>query len=113
MKIEGVPFTAVDWNQIAAVDYPGARGTATWRTIEVGNVRVRKVEYSPGYLADHWCSRGHVILVLAGELITELRDGRTFRLAAGMSYHVAEAGEGGADAHRSSTDTGALLFIVD
>lgn len=109
MKIEHVPFTAVDWTAIAAVEHPGERGVATWRTIEIGNLRVRKVEYSPGYLANHWCSRGHVLLVLTGELATELQDGRTFQLTAGMSYHVAD----GAEPHRSSTAGGATLFIVD
>jgi len=110
MKIENVPFTAVDWSAVPPVEHPGERGVATWRTIEVGNLRVRKVDYSPGYLADHWCARGHVILVLEGELVSELRDGRQFRLTAGMSYHVAD---GEAEAHRSSTAGGASLFIVD
>jgi hypothetical protein len=109
MKIENVPFATVDWTTIAPVDHPGERGTATWRTLEIGNVRIRWVDYSPGYLADHWCSRGHVLLVLDGELTTELHDGRRFQLTAGMSYHVAD----GAEPHRSSTATGARLFIVD
>ena len=109
MKIEDVPFTAVNWSEVAPVEYSGECGAATWRTIEAGNLRVRKVEYSPGYVADHWCARGHVILVLEGELSTELRDGRQFRLTAGMSYHVAD----GAEPHRSSTTEGAKLFIVD
>jgi quercetin dioxygenase-like cupin family protein len=109
MKIEDVRFTAVDWSEVEPIEHPGERGAATWRTIEVGNVRVRKVEYSPGYVADHWCTRGHVILVLEGELSTELRDGRQFRLTAGMSYHVAD----GDEAHRSSTTSGAKLFVVD
>lgn len=109
MKIEDVPFAAVDWSQVDAVEHPGERGVATWRTIEVGNVRVRRVDYSPGYLADHWCSRGHVLLVLDGELSTELGDGRRVTMTAGMSYHVAN----GAEPHRSSTDRGARLFIVD
>jgi quercetin dioxygenase-like cupin family protein len=109
MKIEDVPFTTVDWSHVAAVEHPGEQGTATWRTIEIGNVRVRKIDYSPGYRADHWCSRGHVLLVLQGELTTELRDGRRFQMTAGMSYHVSED----AEPHRSSTASGALLFIVD
>lgn len=109
MKIEDVPFAAIDWSQVEPVEYDGEQGTATWRMIEIGNLRVRKVEYSPGYVADHWCSRGHVLLVLDGELSTELRDGRRFRLTAGMSYHVAD----GAEPHRSSTSGGARLFIVD
>jgi quercetin dioxygenase-like cupin family protein len=109
MIIEGVPFTTVDWTEVEPTTHPGEQGEATWRTIEVGNVRVRKVEYSRGYVADHWCSRGHVILVLDGEMWTELRDGRRFRLTAGMSYHVAD----GAEPHRSSTTVGVRLFIVD
>jgi uncharacterized cupin superfamily protein len=82
---------------------------AYWRTLEIGNIRVRMVEYSPGYFADHWCSRGHVLLVLEGELVTELQDGRTFTLRPGMSYQVADD----AEPHRSHTATGARLFIVD
>ena len=109
MKIENVPFAAVDWSQVEPVKHAGEQGTATWRMIEVGNIRVRQVEYSAGYVADHWCSRGHVLLVLDGQLSTELRDGRRFELTAGMSYHVAD----GAEPHRSSTAVGALLFIVD
>jgi hypothetical protein len=109
MKIEAVPFGVADWRQVAAVEHAGETGVAVWRTIEIGNIRVRKVEYSAGYLADHWCSRGHVLLVLEGELITELADGRRFTLSAGMSYQVAD----GAEPHRSSTAGGAMLFIVD
>lgn len=109
MKIEDVPFAAIDWSQVEPVEHAGEQGTATWRMIEIGNLRVRRVDYSPGYVANHWCSRGHVLLVLEGELSTELQDGRRFRLTAGMSYHVAD----GAEPHRSSTASGARLFIVD
>ena len=82
---------------------------ARWRTIEAGDLRIRMVDYSPGYVADHWCSRGHVLLVLDGELVTELKDGRVVRLTSGMSYQVANDDM----SHRSSTSTGARLFIVD
>jgi hypothetical protein len=109
MKIEGVPFAVPDWSQIEPVEHPGETGKAIWHTIEAGNVRIRKVEYTPGYLANHWCSRGHVLLVLTGELVTELRDGRRFTLTAGMHYQVAD----NAEPHRSSTSGGASLFIVD
>jgi len=109
MKIESVPFAAVDWSNVEPVLHAGEQGTATWRMIEIGNLRVRQVEYSAGYVADHWCERGHVLLVLEGEISTELRDGRRFLLTAGMSYHVAD----GAEPHRSSTAVGARLFIVD
>lgn len=109
MKIERLPFHTTDWSQVAATEHPGEAGVARWRTIEQGNVRVRMVDYSPGYIADHWCERGHVVLVLAGELITELRDGRRFTLGPGTSYQVADS----EDAHRSISPNGARLFIVD
>jgi len=109
MKITEVPFCTVDWSQVVPSEHPGEQGKAYWRTLEVGNLRVRMVEYTPGYKADHWCPRGHVLLVLEGELITELKDGREFKLTPGMSYQVAD-GDG---EHRSRTQTGAKLFIVD
>jgi hypothetical protein len=109
MKIQDLPFMTTDWSKIAATEHPGETGMALWRTLEAGNVRVRMVEYTAGYLADHWCSRGHVLLVLEGTLVTELKDGRRFTLQQGMSYQVATD----AEAHRSSTATGAKLFIVD
>jgi len=109
MEIRGVPFQTIDWSQLAPSSHPGAPGTAKWRTVEVGNVRVRLVVYSTGYVADHWCERGHVIHVLDGELVTELRDGRVFTTAAGQTYVVAD-GDG---AHRSRAPHGARLFIVD
>ena len=110
MKIPSHPFSVTDWSAVPAVEYPGASGRAFWRTLMIGDLRVRSVEYSPGYLADHWCDRGHVLYVLEGELDTELKDGRRFRLTAGMSYQVSDHGDA---AHRSSTQTGAKLFIVD
>jgi hypothetical protein len=109
MNIAGVPFQTIDWSTIARSEHAGELGVSHWRTLEVGNVRVRIVEYSPGYLADHWCERGHVVHVIDGELVTELRDGRRVVLAAGQSYVVGEAD----GAHRSSTRSGARLLIVD
>jgi quercetin dioxygenase-like cupin family protein len=109
LRIEGVPFAATDWAQAPVTEHLGTSGRALWRSFEQGNLRVRMVEYSPGYQADHWCRRGHVLLVLEGELITELEDGREVVLKAGMSYQVADD----ASAHRSRTSTGARLFIVD
>ena len=109
MKIADVPFCTIDWSTVEPVVHPGVTGEARWRTFEMGNIRVRMVEYTPGYLADHWCSRGHVLLVLQGTLQTELKDGRTFILTPGTSYQVADD----AEPHRSSTKDGATLFIVD
>jgi len=109
MRIENVAFCTTTWDTLPATEHKGETGTAIWRTLETGNVRVRMVEYTPGYRADHWCSRGHVLLVLAGELVTELHDGRRFVLTPGTSYQVAED----AEPHRSETKIGARLFIVD
>lgn len=109
MKLEHIPFGTIDWSTIPSRTFPGETGTAQWRTVESGNVRIRIVDYSPGYKADHWCQKGHVVLVLNGELTTELEDGRTFVLTKGQSYRVAD----GAEPHRSSTAGGASLFIVD
>ena len=104
-----VDFRTCDWNEVAETEHSGETGCAYWKTQNYGDVRVRMVRYSPGYLADHWCERGHVLLVLAGSLTTELRDGTTVTLTAGQSYTVADD----ASSHRSRTSTGASLFIVD
>src|SRR4051794_29111949 len=88
MKIPDLRFTTTDWSRVRSTEHSGESGKAFWRTLNIGNVRVRVVEYSPGYLADHWCDRGHVLDVLEFELDTELRDDRTFKLTQGMSYQV-------------------------
>ena len=111
MKIPPLPFTVeLIGPKVPPTVHPGETGEAAWRSFAVGDLRVRLVEYSRGYLADHWCERGHVLFVLEGELVTELRDGRTIRLTPGMSYQVSDKGDA---AHRSATATGAKLFIVD
>ena len=110
MQLPQSPFQVVDWAAQPAEVRPGETGEAVWRTVMLGDVRIRRVDYSPGYLADHWCDRGHILYVLAGELDTELKDGRTFKLTAGMSYQVSDFGD---PAHRSSTAVGAQLFVVD
>jgi hypothetical protein len=109
MKLSDIPFGTTDWSTVEPTEHPGTTGKALWRTRQFGDTRVRMVEYTPGYLADHWCSKGHILLCMAGSLDTELEDGRRFTLRPGMSYQVADA----AEAHRSSTSTGATLFIVD
>lgn len=109
MKLSDIPFGTTDWSAVERTAHPGERGIAHWRTREFGGIRVRMVEYSAGYLADHWCSKGHILLCLQGTLRTELADGRVFVLTPGTSYQVAD----GAEPHRSSTEDGATLFIVD
>jgi hypothetical protein len=109
MRMTDISFGTTDWSAVERTEHKGVTGVAYWRTRTFGAIRVRMVEYSPGYVADHWCNKGHVLLCLEGEMHTELADGRTFLLRPGMSYQVADD----AEAHRSSTTTGAKLFIVD
>ena len=109
MNMENIPFGISNWSQIPSTQHTGETGTAYWHTQQFDNIRVRMVEYSPGYLADHWCTKGHILLCLEGELHTELADGRKFLLTPGMSYQVAD----NAEPHRSYTVTGVKLFIVD
>ena len=109
MQMTDIPFGTTDWTQIEPSEHVGETGMAYWRTRNFGGIRVRMVEYTPGYRADHWCVKGHILLCLEGELHTELKDGRTFVLRPGMNYQVADD----AEPHRSSTVSGAKLFIVD
>lgn len=109
MNMTKIPFGTTDWSTVSPVEYLGESGKALWRSRQFGDIRVRMVEYTPGYLANHWCVKGHILLCLEGELHTELQDGRTFVLRPGMTYQVAD----NAEAHRSFTPVGAKLFVVD
>ncbi|PZQ47605.1 MAG: hypothetical protein DI556_17340 [Rhodovulum sulfidophilum] len=110
MKIPEMPFTFVEWDSVPVSEHPGDTGRSLWHTLTAGDLRVRVVEHGPGYLADHWCDRGHILYVIEGEIETELKDGRRFTMKAGTGYHVSDFGDA---AHRSSTKDGAKLFIVD
>jgi hypothetical protein len=109
MQMSGIPFGITDWSQVERTEHKGETGLAYWRTRHFGSIRVRLVEYTPGYLADHWCVKGHILFCVSGQLQTELEDGRKFTLDPGMSYQVAD----GAEPHRSCSEGGATLFIVD
>ena len=109
MQMSDIPFGTTYWSAVPRTEHPGETGVAHWRTRQCGAIRVRMVEYSAGYLADHWCEKGHILLCLSGELETELADGSVAVLAPGMSYQVAD----GAMAHRSRTKVATSLFIVD
>jgi quercetin dioxygenase-like cupin family protein len=113
MRIADIAFGTTDWANVPEERHAGDVGEAVWRTQKFGPadnaIRVRMVEYSPGYVSDHWCEKGHILLCLSGTLKTTLEDGRSFELSPGVSYQVAD----GAERHRSATETGARLFIVD
>jgi quercetin dioxygenase-like cupin family protein len=109
MEIKAFPFQTVDWSGVKAEQRTGTTGMAYWKVFNMGDIRIRMVEYSPGYFADHWCNKGHIIYCIRGEMVTELEDGREFVLSAGMTYHVGD----NSDAHRSRSENGCTLVIVD
>ena len=109
MKMIDIPFGTTDWSEVEQTEHPGETGVAYWRTRQFGELRVRMVEYSKNYIADHWCHKGHILLILDGELVTEFEDGGSVTLTPGQSYQVADDTR----AHRSVTEGGTKLFIVD
>jgi quercetin dioxygenase-like cupin family protein len=109
MKGDKIDFRVIDWNSILPEEYPGTKGVANWQTLQLQGIRLRIVEYSKGYLADHWCQKGHIVHCLEGEFTSELEDGRTFLMTAGMTYIVSDE----MSSHRSSTETGVKVLIID
>ncbi len=109
MQLQNFPFQTINWSSIPKEEHAGETGTAWWQVQHMNEVRVRMVEYSAGYKADHWCNKGHIILCLEGETETELMDGRVMKLSKGMCYFVGDDNE----AHRTSTVNGCRLYIVD
>ena len=109
MNIASFSFQTLDWSTVVKQEHKGETGMAYWQTQMVNNIRVRRVEYSAGYKADHWCSKGHILFCLEGTMNTELEDGRIMQLGKDTCYFVGDNNE----AHRSSTETGCKLFIVD
>jgi len=103
-------FAKINWDDLPVIKHSGETGYAWWRTFETGNIRIRLVEYSPGYRADYWCCRGHVIHLLDGEMISELKDGSKIQLEKGMTYCLSDNQE---NPHKSFSGNGAFLLIVD
>lgn len=107
-----VEFSVRDWAGIQAGEHKGVTGTGLWHDLEVGGLHVHLAEYSPGYQADDWCTAGHIMYIVKGQLITELKDGREFTMNAGQGYTVSNT-YSEKNPHKSHTDLGATLFIVD
>jgi len=107
--MERIPFTVINWETISPTEHPGAPGTALWQTWQHPGLRIRMVTYSPGYLADHWCRKGHIVHCLEGSFESELEDGSRSMLAPGMTYVVSDD----ASSHRSYTKEGVKLLIID
>ena len=109
MNSNSIPFQLTDWDKIPATEHKGETGMAFWRTLQLGSLRIRRVEYSRNYKADHWCEKGHVIFCMDGEMTTELADGKEYKMTKGMSYQVSD----GLSSHRTYSKEGVKLFIVD
>ncbi|MEE9326105.1 MAG: DHCW motif cupin fold protein [Cocleimonas sp.] len=106
---ENIPFQSIDWTTIPKVEYKGETGIATWQTTQFEGLRVRIVEYSAAYVADHWCQKGHIVHCLEGEVSNELEGKETTLLTAGMTYIVSDD----LSSHRSVTKDGVKLLIID
>ncbi len=104
-----IPFEKIDWDSIEKVEYKGETGTAYWQTIQFDVLRIRLVEYSNGYLADHWCQKGHIVHCLEGEFISELKTGEKIKLSKGETYVVSDE----LSSHRSFSANGVKLLIID
>jgi hypothetical protein len=104
-----IAFQPIDWSAVEKTFHAGETGTATWQTLQLGTLRIRMVEYSPGYKADHWCQKGHIVHCIEGCFISELQNGEAVTLTAGMSYVVSD----NMSSHLSVTELGARLLIVD
>ncbi len=104
-----IPFQTIDWSEIPKTEHEGETGTAYWQTIEFSGLRVRIVEYSDGYIADHWCRKGHIVHCLQGELTSGMEDGKQFILKEGMTYIVSDD----LSSHRSVTSKKVKLLIID
>lgn len=102
-------FRVTDWSSIPKTVHPGETGVAYWQTLQLGELRIRMVEYSGDYKADHWCTRGHIIYCIEGEMTTELADGQLFTMRKGMTYQVSDD----KSSHRSYSKEGVKLFIID
>jgi hypothetical protein len=104
-----IPFQSIDWSLVPKTVHPGEKGSATWQTLQLDGLRIRIVEYSAGYLADHWCRKGHLVHCLEGEFVSEMENGESFTLTKGMTYVVSDE----LSSHRSVTDQGVKLLIID
>ncbi len=90
MKFGNVPFTVTDWTKLSSVGIRGERGKAVSKELNQGSARVRLVDYSADYKSDHWCTKGHIVLVLEGDLTIELNDGMSYELEGDMSLQVGD-----------------------
>ena len=106
---QNIPFQTIDWSVIPKTEHKGEKGIAYWQTLQLEGLRIRLVEYSKGYIADHWCTKGHIVHCLEGDFVSQIRDGRAFKLSKGETYVVSDE----LSSHRSTSENGVKLLIID
>lgn len=109
MHANSIPFQTTDWNNISKTEHPGDTGVAYWQTLQFGDLRIRMVEYSENYLANHWCEKGHIVYCIDGEMESELSTGEKYLLKKGMTYQVSDD----LSSHRSFSKQGVKVLIID
>lgn len=109
MVEKNIPFQIIDWKNVETTEHKGEHGSAFWNTVQFPGLRIRIITYSAGYLADHWCKKGHIVHCLEGELITEHENGESYLLREGMTYVVSD----NLSSHRSLTEGEVKLLIID
>ena len=109
MSHTNIPYQTIDWTSIPRTEHKGETGISYWQTLQLPGLRIRIVEYCKGYLADHWCRKGHIVHCLEGEFVNELENGKKFHLSKGMTYVVSDE----LSSHRSISENGVKILIID
>lgn len=107
--MNNILFNSIDWTSVEKTEHKGDTGVAYWQTLQFDKIRVRLVEYSENYFADHQYQKGHIVHCLEGEFVSELENGEKLSLTKGMSYIVSDD----LSSHRSISKNGVKLLIID
>ena len=110
MKIIDCGSLSTDWSSLVSESVEGLSGNSRSKSIKYGNIRMRTMEYSPGFEADHWCPRGHIIFVLEGEITIKLKDETEQKISKGMSFIC---GDNETNPHMVYSKKGAFVIIID
>jgi hypothetical protein len=109
MLIPDHPFFTTDWREIESETISGETGIVIQKIKFVGDIRIRMLDYSANYLADHWCTKGHIIQCLEGEIQLVFDNGKESTLMSGMTFAVGDE----SSSHKTFSKNGCKLFIID
>jgi hypothetical protein len=105
-----IPFQTINWETIPPIEHSGASGISISRTFQSDIIRLRLVDFSPKYKADHWCGKGHVIYCLDGDFVLHLKDGSKNVVTKGMTCQMLDDTQ---NPHLMISESGCKLFILD